>query len=97
MKIRKKTKKKDSMVSQMLSSMQIPADLAYQESVITFFGQREVYIENYRRILEYDHGRLRVLTRNGVLSLEGRCLQIRYYSNEEMKVTGDIQKIIFDP
>ncbi|MDD7739085.1 MAG: YabP/YqfC family sporulation protein [Fusicatenibacter sp.] len=95
--IGKKGKKKDSVVSKMLSSMQVPADLSYRESVITFFGNREVYIENYRKILQYDPERLRILTRNGILSLEGKCLQINYYSNEEMKITGDIRKIIFDP
>lgn len=79
-----------------MSRMQIPADLAYQESVLTFWGKREVCVENYRRILEYQCGRIVVLLKNGRLVLRGENLCITHYSREEMKISGQIQEITFE-
>lgn len=79
-----------------LSRMQIPADLAYQESVLTFWGKREVCVENYRRILEYQCGRIVVLLKNGTLILNGEGLCITHYSREEMKISGQIREITFE-
>lgn len=80
-----------------LSRMQIPADLAYQESVITFFGKREVSIENYRHLLEYRSERILLLLKDGKLCICGSNLTINRYSREEMKISGRIQQITFEP
>lgn len=82
--------------SGILSRMQIPIDLAYQESVITFWGKREVCVENYRHILEYRCGRIVLLLKNGKLCICGSNLNITYYSREEMKISGQIQQITFE-
>ena len=34
-------------------SLQIPKDLSYRESVLTLTGSRELYIENYKCIRQY--------------------------------------------
>ena len=55
--MRKKKKQKKSLHppgGELLSAMQVPSDLAFGEPVVTFYGGREVQIENYRRILEYN-------------------------------------------
>lgn len=57
----KKEKQKKSLHppgGEVLSAMQVPSDLAFGEPVVTFYGGREVQIENYRRILEYNACRL---------------------------------------
>ena len=51
--MRKKKKQKKSLHppgGELLSAMQVPSDLAFGEPVVTFYGGREVQIENYRRI-----------------------------------------------
>ena len=55
--------------------MQVPSDLAFGEPVVTFYGGREVQIENYRRILEYNACRLCVLTQYGRLLLVGEGIR----------------------
>lgn len=82
--------------SSFLSRMQIPTDLAYQESVITFWGKREVCVENYRHILEYRCGQIVLLLKNGKLCISGSNLNITHYSREEMKISGQIQQITFE-
>lgn len=70
----KKKKQKKSLHppgGELLSAMQVPSDLAFGEPVVTFYGGREVQIENFRRILEYNACRLCVLTQYGRLLLVG--------------------------
>ena len=61
---------------ELLSAMQVPSDLAFGEPVVTFYGGREVQIENFRRILEYNACRLCVLTQYGRLLLVGEGIRI---------------------
>ena len=55
----------------------------------------EVCIENYRGITEYTDSLVRVQTKGGQIRLTGRGLQIEYYTNDEMKVTGKIRMLEF--
>lgn len=68
---------------------------AFGEPVVTFYGGREVQIENYRRILEYNACRLCVLTQYGRLLLVGEGIRIVSYSGEEMRVEGRIDQVTF--
>lgn len=80
---------------ELLSAMQVPSDLAFGEPVVTFYGGREVQIENFRRILEYNACRLCVLTQYGRLLLVGEGIRIVSYSGEEMRVEGRIDQVTF--
>lgn len=96
--MRKKKKQKKSLhptVGELLFAMQVPSDLAFGEPVVTFYGGREVQIENYRRILEYNACRLCVLTQYGRILLEGEEIRIVAYSGEEMRVEGNIKQVMF--
>ena len=94
---KKKTQKKSLHPpgGELLSAMQVPSDLAFGEPVVTFYGGREVQIENYRRILEYNACRLCVLTQYGRLLLVGEGIRIVSYSGEEMRVEGRIDQVTF--
>ena len=95
--MRKKKSRKNHSIRgrEVLSAMQVPSDLAFGEPVVTFYGGREVQIENYRRILEYNACRLCVLTQYGRLLLVGEGIRIVSYSGEEMRVEGRIDQVTF--
>ena len=57
--------------------------------------ENEATIENYRGILEYTDTLLRIQTKVGQIHIEGNGLQIEYYSNDEMKVIGEIKVLRF--
>ena len=56
-------------------------------------GREEVYIENFRGILEYTDCGILILGKQGRILIEGRYLQIPFYTSEEMKITGQIDQI----
>ena len=59
-------------------------------------GQKQAYVENYRKILEYQNSCVHILLKRGKMRIEGEHLMIVYYSRDEMKVTGQIQAVFFE-
>ena len=71
----------------------LPKDVVLGIPVLNILGQNEAYIENYRGILEYTDKLIRIQTKLGKIHVLGRGLQIQYYNNDEMKITGHIMTI----
>lgn len=71
----------------------LPKDLLLGSAILTVTGQREAYIENYRGIIEYTSGQIRIQTKTCQIIICGQNLCIDYYSNEEMKISGCIFEI----
>ena len=61
--------------------------------VLHITGREEIRLENYRGIQEYTEELIRIQTRTGQIRLTGKRLNVEYYTNDEMKVTGWIQSI----
>ena len=71
----------------------LPKDVSMGMSIIRIIGQHELYIENYRGILEYTDKSLRILTKSGQIAIVGCKLEIVYYTNDEMKISGIFDSI----
>jgi len=86
------TSLKDSMVR----AFELPTDLFYGSVLLSVTGQNEVLIENYRGILEYREDHVRIQAKDCRILLVGKHLEIEYYTNDEMKVKGLIEQIIYE-
>ena len=73
----------------------IPKDVILGVPLVRLVGQEELYIENYRGILEYTDVLVRVQTKIGQIHVIGKRLDIIYYTNDEMKVVGQIEGLTF--
>ena len=78
-----------------VSAANMPKDVMLGASVLTILGNFEVCIENYRGILEYTDTLIRVQKKGKQIRLSGKQLQIEYYTNDEMKITGKISSLEF--
>lgn len=79
---------------EMLSSqLKLPSDMLAGAPIITAIGRNEVCIENYKGILEYNNTFIKILTKIGRVTIEGKNLNISYFTNDEMKITGMIHSI----
>lgn len=79
----------------LVSAASMPKDVVMGAAVVTVLGDFEVCIENYRGITEYTENLVRVQTKGGQIRLCGKRLQVEYYTNDEMKVTGKIDTLEF--
>lgn len=90
-------KDEDSYVSNakesLISSLQLPKDLMLGAVILTITGQHEAYVENYRGIIEYTNQVIKLQTKTCRVCISGKRLAIDYFTNDEMKVTGEILEI----
>ena len=75
---------------QIINALQLPKDVLKGDIRISVTGNREVFIENYKGLLEYDRNSILIQAKNCKILFEGRFLTIDYYTNEDMKLTGKI-------
>lgn len=85
--------RKNLLKSRVSDAANIPKDVILGVPLVRMVGQEELYIENYRGILEYTDTFIRVQTKIGQIHLFGKKLEIIYYTNDEMKVVGHIESL----
>lgn len=80
----------------LVTSLEIPRDLAMKETIVTVTGRHQVVVCNYRSILRYEKEEIILLTFRGKLQIRGKRLQISLYTPEEMYIQGVILEIILE-
>ena len=78
-------------------SLELPKDLLYGAALVTITGKSEVVIENYKGMITCSDEKIKVQTREGSIEVKGKNLLIEYYTNDEMKITGLLHGILYDP
>lgn len=78
---------------EMTEALNLPKDLTLGAVILTITGKHEAYVENYMSLIEYTETLIRIQTKTCKLELRGVRLNIDYYTNDEMKITGEIQEV----
>ncbi|MDD3205611.1 MAG: YabP/YqfC family sporulation protein [Lachnospiraceae bacterium] len=90
---KKNLKLKDNIKSQMVECLQLPKDLVLGASIITVTGNQDIYIENYKGIIEYTSDTILIQGKKCQICIEGMNLSIDYYTDEDMKISGKVEHI----
>ncbi len=77
---------------QMSDALNLPKDLTLGAVIMTITGKHEAYVENYMSLIEYTENLIRIQTRTCKLEIHGAQLEIAYYTNDEMKITGRFRR-----
>lgn len=85
-----KTRRQHNHKENIIDTLKLPKDVCMGALRVTLTGNSEVWIENYRGILEYTGERILLQARTCQVCLEGTGLSIDYYTNEDMKISGNI-------
>ena len=86
---------KDGVKEHMIRDLKFPKDLIYGTSLLSVTGSFEAFVENYKGILECCNDKILIQTNHGRIAFIGKNLCVDYYTNDEMKITGKINQIIF--
>ena len=78
-----------------VESLKLPRDSVLGDSIITVTGNTEILIENYKGILQYSDELILLQGKNRKIELKGKRLNIVYYTNADMKISGMIESICF--
>ena len=58
-------------------------------------GNKQLFIENYKGIIEYEDDNIKIKTHEGIIKLEGKSMFIKEITSEDIMVTGTIAMIQF--
>lgn len=92
---KEENRQRTSFLENLSSKFKIPSDILAGAPIITAIGKSEVCVENYKGIIEYNTTQIKILTKIGRVEIEGKNLNISYFTNDEMKILGMIQSISY--
>lgn len=69
-------------------SFGLPKDVIMNLPKISLTGDREIYVENYKRIIEYGADEIRLATNSGTVHIKGRELRIKLLRHTDILITG---------
>ena len=75
--------------------LNIPQDISDGLPIVTVTGKNEIYVENYKGIIEYGKCSIKIQTKVCRVTFTGKNLEIVYYTNVDMKITGEIESICY--
>ena len=78
---------------QFIELMRLPKDVVLGASIITMIGKSDVFIENYKGIIEYTEEKIVVQGKKEKIFITGKRLKISYYSKEELKISGNVMGV----
>ena len=81
--------------SKIAEKLNIPEDISEGFPIVTVTGRCEVYVENYKGIIEYEKNCIRIQTKCCRICFTGQNLEIVYYTNTDMKIMGDLETICY--
>ncbi len=76
-------------------TLNLPKDIVMGASILHMIGQYEVYIENYKNIIEFNENVIKIQARSTKIIITGKHLHIEYFNNDDMKIKGRISDVSF--
>ena len=78
---------------QVIDSLNLPKDMMLGASIVTMTGNKEAWVENYKGIITYHDKQIVLQGKTCQICFVGQNLSIDYYTNEDMKISGQIECI----
>lgn len=94
---KKKNKPYDrqSYLETLSNKIHIPTDIIAGAPIITATGRNEINLENYKGLIEFNNELIKIQTKQCRICIEGKQLNILYFTEDEMRITGYIQAIYY--
>lgn len=77
-------------------SLSMPKDVAMDLPRVSVCGDKEIYIENHKGLVEYGEDRIQVKMNDGIIHVSGSCLRIIVMEYGRMVINGDLKKIEYE-
>ncbi|HEX3030118.1 MAG TPA: sporulation protein YqfC [Clostridia bacterium] len=75
--------------------LELPKEVVLNLPKLTMVGNRNLIIDNYKGIVEYESIRIRVNTSQGMIRICGEGLTIKEITSEDIMVEGEIASLEF--
>ncbi|HOM01437.1 MAG TPA: sporulation protein YqfC [Acetivibrio sp.] len=92
---RKGEEQKSNLKERMAELLELPKEIVLDLPKITMFGNKNLVVENYKGIIEYDNNKIRVNTGKGTIRVTGESLVIKEITSEDLMIDGEILSLEF--
>ena len=76
--------------------LEMPTEISSNEPKVTVAGFKEMLIENYKAILEYEEFFVRISTYIGIININGFDLKLEEMTTDDLMIKGKIEAIDFE-
>ena len=76
--------------------LEMPVEISSNEPKVTITSFKEMLIENYKAILEYQDFFVRISTHIGIVNINGFDLKLEEMTTDDLKIKGKIEGIDFE-
>ncbi|BBF42277.1 hypothetical protein lbkm_0959 [Lachnospiraceae bacterium KM106-2] len=90
---REKEIEKKSYLEALSNTLNIPGDVVAGAPLLMATGKHQINLENYKSIIEYNGNLIKIQTKMCKICIEGKNLNIDYFTDEEMRISGIIHSI----
>ena len=73
--------------------LEMPEEVYSNIPKLTIIGFKEILLENYKGILEYEEFFASISTHIGIVNINGYNINLEKMTNEDIKITGKIESI----
>ncbi len=88
-------KKKHRLKEKVTEILELPKEIVLNMPKLTMLGNGDLIVENYKGIVEYDEGIIRLNTTSGIIKVTGSNIYIKEITLESIMIFGDIQSLEF--
>ncbi len=89
----KKEKGSYTLKEKVAKMLELPEEVVSDRPRITTVGRKEVFVENYRGIIEFTNEIVRINSNHGIITITGKDMKIREITSEDIIIFGDIENI----
>lgn len=88
-------KKKPGLKEKVTEILELPKEIVLNMPKLTMLGNGDLIVENYKGIVEYDEGIIRLNTTSGIIKVTGTDIYIKEITLENIMIFGEIQSLEF--
>lgn len=77
-------------------SMNMPKDVVMDLPKLSICGDREIYIENHKGLLEYTNTGICIKMKDGIMRLIGNGLRIIVLETDRMVINGEFERVEYE-
>jgi len=92
---KKESVKKIGLKQRVTEILELPKEIVLNMPKLTMLGNGDLIVENYKGILEYDEGVIRLNTTSGIIKITGKNIYIKEITLESIMIFGEIQSLEF--
>ena len=93
--MRKRKPKRQSLPKKIAKTLDIPEDILFNSPRMIMTSNSDLRIENYKSILEYETEKITLMTKEFIIEICGKDLNITIITDEEISITGVILSLNF--